>query len=235
MAIFRQRFVIESPFPVDEARKKLLAVVKTDLPPCAKCGQMLLPATRTEARTRPGCEPARPSIATLACGAPSPPGNGSSSKATSRCEDFRSAASSPIAIRAFRSSQGDSNPPAPGTRIVIEMKMHPLGWVLLVGGMGLSFIVPGFSRVWVVRPGIGLPRVRYRGLRRFHALFQLVLFPRNIHVEPFVAATATERRPAKLVHDGVEETLISGRTHVPSETPRATHHVIRLVRHTRGL
>jgi len=37
MAIFRQRFVIGSPFPVDEARKKLLAVVKTDPPPCAKC------------------------------------------------------------------------------------------------------------------------------------------------------------------------------------------------------
>jgi hypothetical protein len=41
MAIFRQRFAIESPLPIDEARKKLLAVVKTGLPKCAKCGEML--------------------------------------------------------------------------------------------------------------------------------------------------------------------------------------------------
>ncbi len=142
MEIFRQRFAIESPYPVDEARGKLLAVVRTDLPKCEKCGEMLA---------------ARGALFCSSCG-----------QAVSR----RAPLPKPWLLRAFSSRQGFEfegsirpegfwisriisyrnscipivtgrfEPSGAGTRITIEMNMHPLGWVFLVGGMGLSFTIP---------------------------------------------------------------------------------------------
>jgi hypothetical protein len=142
MAIFRQRFVIETLFPVDEARKKLLAVVKTDLPKCAKCGDML---------AAPGalfCSSCGQAVSRHA-----PPPQPWLQRAFFSRRGFEFEGN--IWPQGFRISRiinyrnscipiitGRFEPSSAGTRIVIEMKMHPLGWVFLVGGMGLSFLVP---------------------------------------------------------------------------------------------
>lgn len=141
MAIFRQRFAIASPLPVDEARRKLLAVVKTRLPKCEKCGELL---TGTGVLFCSSCGQAvnqdavpRQSFLRRAFsrqgfefeGSVWPQGFG-----ISRIIYYRNACI-PIVIGRFEANGG-------GTRIVIDMTMHPLGWLLLVGSMGLSFVVP---------------------------------------------------------------------------------------------
>ncbi len=142
MAIFRQRFVIESPFPVDEAWKKLLAVVKTDQPTCANCGLIL--AGAGAARFCSSCGQAvspqapLPQLWLL--------------RAFSSRQGFEFEGN--VSPQGFRISRiisyrnscipiigGRFEPSSAGTRIVIEMKMHTLGYVFLVGGMGLLFVV----------------------------------------------------------------------------------------------
>jgi hypothetical protein len=141
MAIFRQRFVIEAPFPVDVAWKKLLAVVKTDPPTCAQCGQILAGAGARfcsncgrQAPSQPWQRPASFSQRGFEFeGYVSPQGFRISriiTYSTSRTAAFISIVT------------GRFEPSGAGTRIVIEMKMHPLGWLFLVAGTGLSFFVP---------------------------------------------------------------------------------------------
>jgi len=142
MAIFRQTLVIEAPFPVDVARQKLLAVVKTDLPACARCGQILAGAG---ARFCSNCGQAVIAEAAL----PRPwLLRAFSSRQGFEFEGMVSPQGFRISrIISYRNScipilSGRFEPFSAGTRIVIEMKMHPLGWVFLVGGMGISCFVP---------------------------------------------------------------------------------------------
>src|ERR1700722_1703335 len=46
MGFFRQTLVIDSVLPEQEAWKKLLSMVRTNLSVCAECGGMLAPAVR---------------------------------------------------------------------------------------------------------------------------------------------------------------------------------------------
>jgi hypothetical protein len=142
MAIFGQRFAIESPFPVDETRRKLLAVVRTGLPACTRCGQILLAAGACFCSY---CGQA------LSPQAPAPQPwlrRAFPSRQGYEFEGFVSPQGFRISrIISYRNAcipvvRGRFEPSGAGTRIVIEMAMHPLGWVLLVGGMGLSFFVP---------------------------------------------------------------------------------------------
>jgi len=143
MAIFRKSLVIESPFPVDDARKRLLAVVKTGQPKCAKCEEILAAwdalfcsscgqaVNRQASPPQPWLRRAFPSRKGFEFeGAIWPQGF-----RVSRIIYYRNSCI-PIVTGRFE-------PSSTGTRIVIEMKMHPLGWVLLVGGMGMFFFVPG--------------------------------------------------------------------------------------------
>lgn len=142
MAIFQQRFVIEAPFPVDEAWTKLLALVKTDLPVCAKCGRVL---AAVGARFCSSCGQAvipqatlpRPLVLRAASSRQGFEFEGNVSPQGFRISRIISYRNSCIPIIRGRFEQSGT-----GTRVVIEMKMHPLGWVFLVGGMGLSCLVP---------------------------------------------------------------------------------------------
>jgi hypothetical protein len=142
VAIFRQSFAIESPFPMQDVWKRLLAVTKTDRPTCAGCGHTL---TLQEARFCSSCgQPASPQASL-----PKP----WLLRAFSSRHGFEFEGSvSPEAFRisriiSYRNScipiiSGRFEPSGAGTRIVMEMTMHPLGYVLLIPGMGLSFLVP---------------------------------------------------------------------------------------------
>ena len=121
--IFRQQFVIETPLPVEEAWKFLLPVMKTDRTRCAQCGQSLAGAT---------------SFCSY-CGLPVAPNAQPQFEGEISAQQFNI-----TRIINYRNScipviRGRFEPSATGTRIVIEMKMHPLGWVLLVGFSTVSF------------------------------------------------------------------------------------------------
>jgi hypothetical protein len=142
MAIFRQRFAIESLFPMDDAWKRLLAATKTDRPTCAGCGHIL------DGKVARFCS---------SCGQPVSPQASLPKpwllRAFSSRKGFEfEGCVSPQEFRisriiSYRNScipiiSGRFEPFGAGTRIVIEMAMHPLGYVFLVPGMGLSFLVP---------------------------------------------------------------------------------------------
>jgi hypothetical protein len=129
---------------MDDVRNRLLAVVRTDLPKCAKCGQMLATAGALfcsscgQAVTQQAPWP-RPWLVVRAFSSR----QGCEFEGIVRPQAFRISR-----IISYRNSclpivTGRFEPSGTGTRIVIEMKMHPLGWVLLVGGMGMFFFVPG--------------------------------------------------------------------------------------------
>src|SRR5579863_100017 len=135
MGIFRQTFVIESCLPVQEAWRKLLPVVKTNLLRCGECGQVL---------AGPFCSH---------CGQPAPPplpqtwvqrhfsSGGFEFEGDLSPQEFNISR-----IISYRNScipiiRGRFEPSGAGTRIVIDMKMHPLGYVFLVGSATLSFSV----------------------------------------------------------------------------------------------
>jgi hypothetical protein len=139
MGIFRQKLVIESTLPMQEAWKRLLPVVKSDLPTCRECGHMLAVAAVRFCSN---------------CGLPAqtlPP------RQTWMQRQFSSGGiefEGDLSPREFKISRiisyrnsclpvirGRFEPSATGTRVVIEMKMHPLGWVLLVGFVSISFLV----------------------------------------------------------------------------------------------
>jgi hypothetical protein len=141
MAIFRQRFAIESPLPVDEARKKLLAVVETDLPKCARCGLMLawgalFCTSCGQALSRDTRPPRSPILRAFSSR------RGLEFEGIVRPQGFRISRNISYQNACIPIVTGQFEPSGLGTRIVIEMKMHPLGWVLLVGGMGLMSFVP---------------------------------------------------------------------------------------------
>jgi hypothetical protein len=139
MAIFSQRFQIESPFPVDDAWKRLLAATKTDQPTCANCGYMSI------GKSVRFC---------WSCGQPVSPQRWKPWLV--RCfslEGFQFEGS--VSPQAFRISRiiyyrnscipvisGRFERSTAGTRIVIKMVMHPVGYLFLILGMGLSFLVP---------------------------------------------------------------------------------------------
>ena len=138
MAIFRQRIEIESFLPAQEAWRKLLPVVKTNLPICAACGQTL-----PEAGAVRFCSE---------CGQPalSRPQTGVQGLFASGGFEFEGDVSPQgfniSRLISYRNScipviRGRFEPSANGTRIVIEMNMHPLGYVFLVGGAMISFVV----------------------------------------------------------------------------------------------
>jgi hypothetical protein len=138
MAIFRQTFEIESSLPVQEAWRNLLPVVKTNLPICAECGQTLPEAGAVRFGSKCG-QPARPLPQTwgqglFACGGYEFEGDVSvQGFDVSRLINYRNSCVPVI--------QGRFEPSAIGTRIIIEMNMHPLGYVFLVGGAMISFVV----------------------------------------------------------------------------------------------
>jgi hypothetical protein len=139
MGIFRQTFVIETFLPVQEAWKKLLPVVETNLPVCAECGQTL-----DRARAARFCS---------SCGQPVPPPlprtwaqRHFSSGGFQFDGDVSPREFNISRIISYRNScipiiRGRFEPSPAGTRIVVEMKMHPLGYVFLVGFTGISFVV----------------------------------------------------------------------------------------------
>jgi hypothetical protein len=126
MAIFSQTFVIQSSLPAQEAWKQLLPAVRTSFILCSQCGQIL------------------PGHFCSHCGQPGPPPlpltrfefEGDLSPRDfniSRIINYRNSCIPDI--------RGRFEPTATGTRIVIEMKMNPLGYVFLVGGIAVPFIV----------------------------------------------------------------------------------------------
>jgi hypothetical protein len=147
MEIFRSRFIIESPLPPDQAWKKLLAVVKTGYRICTNCGQMLVTSTGAAV------------LFCQRCGHQAPPpipqsGNWlSRAFATQQGYEFEGIVTSQglqiSRIINYRNSciptiTGKFQPsPSGGTRVEIEMKMNPLGYVFLIGGAVLTFTVSG--------------------------------------------------------------------------------------------
>lgn len=142
MAIFRQSFGLESPFSMDHAWKRLLAATKTDRPTCADCGHIL---TGKGARFCSSCgqpvipQASLPKLWLL---------RAFSSRQGFEFEGY-------VSPREFRVSRmisyrnscipivsGRFEPAGAGTKIIIEMTMHPLAYVFLVPGMVLSFLVP---------------------------------------------------------------------------------------------
>jgi len=136
MSIFSQKFVLGSSLPPQEAWKNLLPVVKTNLPVCAVCGQSLAGVTRFCSH----------------CGQPVPPpiprtwtqrffssSDGCQFEGEVSPQQFNI-----TRIISYRNCcipiiRGRFEPSPTGTRIVIEMSMHPLGYIFLIGGAGLSF------------------------------------------------------------------------------------------------
>jgi hypothetical protein len=137
MAIFSQRFEIESSLPVLEAWRKLLPVVKTNLLMCAECGQPL-----PESAAVRFCSKCGQSILPL----PQTRAQGRFASGGFEFEGDVSPQGFNITRITYRNScipviRGRFEPSAIRTRIVIEMNMHPLGYVFLVGGAMISFVV----------------------------------------------------------------------------------------------
>jgi hypothetical protein len=147
MGIFRQTFVIESRVPPHEAWKKLLPVVRTNFLLCAECGQR---------QTGHFCS---------TCGEPAPPpipqnwvernfsSGGFEFEGDLSPRDFNISR-----IISYRNScipeiRGRFEPSAAGTRIVVEMKMNPVGYFFLFAGTAITLMV--FSALAV--SGQGLP------------------------------------------------------------------------------
>lgn len=135
MGIFRKTFVIESCVPPQEVWKKLLPVVRTDFLLCAKCGQ------RQAGHFCSRCgEPAPPPIPqtwverTFSSGGFAFEGDLSPRDFNiSRIISYRNACLPDI--------RGRFEPTATGTRIVVEMKMNPVGYIFLAGATTIPFLV----------------------------------------------------------------------------------------------
>jgi hypothetical protein len=137
MALFSQQFVLETPMPPQEAWKILLPVVKTDQPICSACGQPLIGAAHFCSR----------------CGQPAPPPlpttwgqrlfstGGYQFEGTLSPQDFNITRIINYRNCCIPVIRGRFEPQPTGTKIVIEMTMHPLGYVFLIGGTALSFTV----------------------------------------------------------------------------------------------
>lgn len=140
MAIFRQSFAIDSPLAVREAWKNLLAATKTDQPTCGNCGHLFT---------------AKGAGVCSSCGQPMSPQDPPKPwlRAFSSRKEFEFEGS--ISPQEFRMSRiisyrnpcipiisGRFEPSGAGTRIIIKMKMHALGYVLLVPGCAVSFLAP---------------------------------------------------------------------------------------------
>ena len=144
--IFRQQFTIETPVPAEEAWKYLLPVMKRDWWLCAQCHQPLAGAARFCTH----------------CGLPVPPHTKPQFEGDISPQQFKI-----TRIISYRNSclpviRGRFEPTQAGTRIVIDMKMHPLGWVLLIGFAIVSFVRTLDPRPQLPRP----PRHSPAPLRR---------------------------------------------------------------------
>jgi hypothetical protein len=138
MSIFRQKLVIESTLPMQEAWKRLLPVVKTDSPTCRECGH-LLAVGAVRFCSNCGLPAQLPLPQTWMQGLFSTGGFEFEGDVSPR--EFKISR-----IISYRNScipviRGRFEPSVTGTRIVIDMKMHPLGWVFLVGFAFISFFV----------------------------------------------------------------------------------------------
>lgn len=135
--IFRQKFTIDSPVPPQDAWKNLLPVMKMDRTRCAQCRQTLPGAAQFCSHCGyPALRIAQPQFE----GDLSP-----QQFNITRIINYRNSCIPVI--------RGRFEPSATGTRIVVEMSMHPLGWVLLVGFATVSFFVLSILAV----SGQGLP------------------------------------------------------------------------------
>ena len=130
-AIFQRRFVLQLPFPVDEARRRLLAAVKTGRPICPACGQIM--AGGAAARFCAVC--GRPVVLSPAA-RPSFEFEGDVSP-----DGFRI-----TRVIAYRNCcipviEGRFERRGNATGIPIRMNMHILGYVFLFGSVALSVLV----------------------------------------------------------------------------------------------
>ncbi len=123
MRIFRQTFVIDSILPAQETWKKLLPVVKTPPPICAECGQTLGGAIFV----RTAGSPRRPRYRKPGCNATLP-----RAASSSRAISHRRSSISPhhfVPELLYSGTPGTIRAVGHGTRIVIEMTMHPMGYL----------------------------------------------------------------------------------------------------------
>lgn len=142
MAIFRKKFTVETRQPAEEAWKKLLAVVKTDGPTCTNCGHIV---ARQGARFCTSCgQPLspQPKLSKLLLARAFSSRQGFEFQGSASPRGFHISR-----IIAYRNCcipviTGQFQPAGAGTRVVVDMRMHPLGYVLLAAGMWLTFVVP---------------------------------------------------------------------------------------------
>jgi hypothetical protein len=149
MGIFRQRFVIDSVVPVEDAWRKLIPVIKTNLRVCVECGQTLPGGVLFCSR----------------CGQPVPPpvprtwverhfsSGGFEFEGDVSLQEFNISRIISYRNACIPEIRGRFEGSATGTRIVIEMKMHPMGYLFLVGGMTIPFVALSLIAV----SGQGLP------------------------------------------------------------------------------
>jgi hypothetical protein len=141
--VFRQTFVIESAVPVEEAWKKQLPVVKSNPPICANCGHTIAETARFCANC------GHPVSPFLSRSRPRTPFGFERLSGASEFEfegDISPKGFCISRIIRYRNSclpevRGTFEPSNAGTKIVIEMKMHPIGYVVLVGGMAFLFVM----------------------------------------------------------------------------------------------
>jgi hypothetical protein len=149
MGIFRKRFVIASPYPVHEAWKQLLPVVQTDVPMCAQCGQTAGGGVFFCSHCGEAVPPPLP-----------PQGWVERLFATSGFEFEGDISPQGFTISRIVSNRnpclpvirGRFEPSAAGTAIVIDMKMHLMGYLFLVASMGFSFFVLAVIAVHTPEP-----------------------------------------------------------------------------------
>jgi hypothetical protein len=133
MRIFRQTFVIDSALPAQEAWKKLLTVVKTTPRICAECGQTLggpfLFALRA-AHAAPAT--ANLDATPLYLGRLRARGRSLIAEVQYHPHHF-------VPELLYSGTPGTIRAVGHGTRIVIEMTMHPMGYLFRVGSAANTF------------------------------------------------------------------------------------------------
>jgi hypothetical protein len=129
MALFRRQLVIESLLPPQEAWRNLLTVVKTNQTQCAACGQPLAGATHFCSHCGQPVAPPLPRTA-------QPQFEGYISPREFNITRIINYRNSRIPV-----IRGRFEPSPTGTKIVIEMTMHPFGYVFPIGGATLAFFV----------------------------------------------------------------------------------------------
>lgn len=144
MTIFRQKFVIDAPFSANDAWRRLLAVVQTNPPTCAACGQILNGGGIARFCSSCGRPVDRPASAVKQWAErflPAPNGRRFEFEGYVSPKEFNI-----TRIIGYRNCcipviRGRFEPSNAGTRIAVEMRMHALGYVFLVGGGFISFTV----------------------------------------------------------------------------------------------